>query len=234
MEPTIYKPSIYKGAGIYNTWAGGGGGGGGIQQEFRNFHILGKNYKYVKIDNGLWWPCENIDYIDENINDGFIDYLSTNCCAYYNNDEQNYKYNGRIYNFPAINYITGLVPNYCRRLNASTDVTKILNYIQNKLDVDWTLSNILKTYCAKTNEKNSNLWNNSLALLQMGFEPTGYIAGIPFSFGGISNDAYFGVTAENISTTSANVITFRNSEAITYANGNQSNIAYVLRFMIEE
>lgn len=29
MEPMIYKPSIYKGAGIYKTGAGGGGGGGG-------------------------------------------------------------------------------------------------------------------------------------------------------------------------------------------------------------
>lgn len=28
MEPTIYKPSIYKGAGIYKTGAEGGGGGG--------------------------------------------------------------------------------------------------------------------------------------------------------------------------------------------------------------
>ena len=26
MEPTIYKPSIYKGAGIYKTGAAGGGG----------------------------------------------------------------------------------------------------------------------------------------------------------------------------------------------------------------
>ena len=30
MEPTIYKPSIYKGAGIYKTGAGGGGGGGQV------------------------------------------------------------------------------------------------------------------------------------------------------------------------------------------------------------
>lgn len=29
MEPTIYKPSIYKGAGIYKAGAEGGGGGGG-------------------------------------------------------------------------------------------------------------------------------------------------------------------------------------------------------------
>jgi hypothetical protein len=27
MEPTIYKPSIYKGAGIYKVGAEGGGGG---------------------------------------------------------------------------------------------------------------------------------------------------------------------------------------------------------------
>ena len=30
MEPKIYKPSIYKGAGIYKTGAGGGGGGNGV------------------------------------------------------------------------------------------------------------------------------------------------------------------------------------------------------------
>jgi hypothetical protein len=30
MEPTIYNPSIYKGAGIYKAGAEGGGGGGGI------------------------------------------------------------------------------------------------------------------------------------------------------------------------------------------------------------
>lgn len=31
MEPTIYKPSIYNGAGVYKTGAEGGGGGGEIQ-----------------------------------------------------------------------------------------------------------------------------------------------------------------------------------------------------------
>ena len=37
MEPTIYKPSIYKGTGIYNTGAGGGGGGAklGILDNFK-------------------------------------------------------------------------------------------------------------------------------------------------------------------------------------------------------
>jgi hypothetical protein len=35
MEPEIYKPSIHKGAGIYNTGAEGGGGGGGGNAFFR-------------------------------------------------------------------------------------------------------------------------------------------------------------------------------------------------------
>lgn len=34
MEPTIYKPSIYKGAGIYKTGAEGGGGGGDLPDAF--------------------------------------------------------------------------------------------------------------------------------------------------------------------------------------------------------
>ena len=42
MEPTIYKPSIYKGAGIYNTGANGGGGGG-------------DNYKKMWYVGGTYW-----------------------------------------------------------------------------------------------------------------------------------------------------------------------------------
>lgn len=45
MEPTIYKPSIYKGAGIYKTGAEGGGGGGGsavvpIPEEYTEIDYL--------------------------------------------------------------------------------------------------------------------------------------------------------------------------------------------------
>lgn len=39
MEPTIYKPSIYKGAGIYKIGAEGGGGGGG-----QNFGVFLLNF----------------------------------------------------------------------------------------------------------------------------------------------------------------------------------------------
>ena len=49
MEPTIYKPSIYKGAGIYKTGAGGGGGGGGETVE-----IGGIKYNVISIGSQKW------------------------------------------------------------------------------------------------------------------------------------------------------------------------------------
>lgn len=44
MEPTIYKPSIYKGAGIYKTGAGGGGQPGDRPDLPAGFEILGAIY----------------------------------------------------------------------------------------------------------------------------------------------------------------------------------------------
>lgn len=53
MEPTIYKPSIYKGAGIYNTGAEGGGGGD-IPNIFKNVYMPVISFgtqSYLNIDN---------------------------------------------------------------------------------------------------------------------------------------------------------------------------------------
>ena len=47
MEPTIYKPSIYKGAGIYKTGAGGGGGGEMVE-------IGGIKYNIISIGSQKW------------------------------------------------------------------------------------------------------------------------------------------------------------------------------------
>lgn len=52
MEPTIYKPSIYNGAGIYKVGdEGGGGGGGGVK--------IGKNFYRTIIIDGVEWLAEN-------------------------------------------------------------------------------------------------------------------------------------------------------------------------------
>lgn len=66
MEPTIYKPSIYKGAGIYKTGAEGGGGGGGVP--------------YLK--NIM--PTTGVKVVDNN---GYIggDFLGVYYPNYYNN-----------------------------------------------------------------------------------------------------------------------------------------------------
>ena len=58
MEPTIYKPSIYKSAGIYKAEAGGG--------VSDCVEIAGKYYKTKKINNTIW-ITENLSYIDDNI-----------------------------------------------------------------------------------------------------------------------------------------------------------------------
>lgn len=52
MEPTIYKPSIYKGAGIYKTGAGGGGGGA-------NFDF-GQMLEPKTMPDGRIWATKNL------------------------------------------------------------------------------------------------------------------------------------------------------------------------------
>lgn len=58
-EPTIYKPSIYNGAGIYKTGIEGGGGGGGI---IGNTIIGGKKYETITIGSCTWLR-ENLDWV---------------------------------------------------------------------------------------------------------------------------------------------------------------------------
>ena len=53
MEPTIYKPSIYKGAGVYKTGAAGGGGGQILDGTTPPDNAQGKNgdiYIYYTIE----------------------------------------------------------------------------------------------------------------------------------------------------------------------------------------
>ena len=61
MEPTIYKPSIYKGAGIYKAGSGGGGGGGG--DGIYRVTIDGRVYPVTRITGDgydKYWTCVNL------------------------------------------------------------------------------------------------------------------------------------------------------------------------------
>lgn len=75
-EPTIYKPSIYNGAGIYNNGGGGGGGGGGEQ----TVTIGGVEHKVKKINN-LIWLVENLKAPFNFVHDG-----KSNTNAYFTYD----------------------------------------------------------------------------------------------------------------------------------------------------
>ena len=56
MEPTIYKPSIYKGAGIYkNGDNGGGGGGGDLPEEYQKLLYVYINGTADPIINSNSW-----------------------------------------------------------------------------------------------------------------------------------------------------------------------------------
>ena len=72
MEPTIYKPSIYKGAGIYKAVAAGGGGGGGS--------VGGITTKMIDSEVGIKIVDEN-GYIGASITNYFPHAGNT----YYNN-----------------------------------------------------------------------------------------------------------------------------------------------------
>lgn len=53
MEPTIYKPSIYKGAGIYKTGTEGGGGGGGISDKNVYSVFFANSFNYINLNNSF-------------------------------------------------------------------------------------------------------------------------------------------------------------------------------------
>ncbi len=96
MEPTIYKPSIYKGAGIYKIGAEGGG----------SVDIVGRKYRTVNI-GGVEWLDENLDYKFSGCNIGGSGLPSTPNAWYYNNDEATYGIDGTrkcglLYNWYAV------------------------------------------------------------------------------------------------------------------------------------
>ena len=60
MESTIYKPSIYKGEGIYKTGAGGGGGGGDLPEGYTRANYARSNGSATLLFTDL-----NVNYNDK-------------------------------------------------------------------------------------------------------------------------------------------------------------------------
>ena len=108
MEPTIYKPSIYKDAGIYKT----GAGGVEINPYAPNYKepliLADKEYKVIQIGS-LLWMAENLDYRWEGLSSDMT--LSSAAANYYNDDAATYGKNGLIYNGYARDELIALLSN---------------------------------------------------------------------------------------------------------------------------
>ena len=101
-KPTILKPTILNGNGVYNNGAGGGGA-----------DIDGIKYQTIIID-GVEWLAENLDFkwAGLSIGDNNLRQDIPQACYFKNNENlfgRNNKKYGLLYNFPAIQQIDSLI-----------------------------------------------------------------------------------------------------------------------------
>lgn len=87
MEPTIYKPSIYKGAGIYNDGAAGGGGGEGKVFFHKSYALLGNiqvDPVAKKITTSLFVGLGGFVLLNNNAVN--VETMEINFCKYFSGD----------------------------------------------------------------------------------------------------------------------------------------------------
>ena len=153
MEPTIYKPGIYKGAGIYKVGAEGGNEGGGI---IGNVIIGGKNYKTITIGN-VTWLRENLNWIFPGctFNPNTWSGGGLKCCYYGGGDSEIKRYYGLLYTWDCANYLeqnkAELIPGW--HIPNETDYNNIKAEMQNI--VSWA-ANIEGTLLKSRTDWNGN------------------------------------------------------------------------------
>ena len=239
MEPTIYKPSIYKGAGIYKIGAEGGGGiSNQIPQEFVYKNILGKNYKCVEIESGIFWPIESLEYIDENIE------LITSSLDYNYSIPQamgkNYSASGVLYyNKPARNVINSAI-SIQTTLKPISKIyfDKLMKYVLDKIK-EWKGENVyLENNDITTMVKFSEFGNYEswLALIDIGINISGsYLNSGAFELYpyGYTKPVYFGVTSSP--TEYGQMINLQYGKELNFFSGNMgTGNSYQMRFFIDE
>lgn len=186
-EPTIYKPSIYNGNGVYKNGASGGGGGG-----LKPGQIVVGNQVLDTIEiNGLIWCKENLKIILDGIayQPGDKWYLNA-ACKWYNNDPTTYGIYGQnrslLYNAKCIPIIT----NYLEENIAGWRIPSISDF-QN-----------LITFCGGSSEAQKKcsaqrLWPDLTGITDefgLSFIPTGRV--INGNFGDI-NQGFYMCTDDN-------------------------------------
>ena len=135
MEPTIYKPSIYKGAGIYKA------GGGGSLFEPGTTMINGVEYPTIKI-NGLTWLAKNFNALLDGIpvNPGSV----ATPGQFYPRDEYRDIY-GMLYNGAAVEYIEANKATICHgwHVPKKEEFDNLINYFNG-------ITNLQKVLCAQS------------------------------------------------------------------------------------
>lgn len=234
MEPNIYKPSIYKGAGIYK---GGFGISNQIPQEFIYKNILGKEYKCIEIESGIFWPLTSLEYIDENIE------LITNSSNYNSSLPQamtrNYGLNGELYyTIPARNIINSVASSQ-NNIKPISQIyfDKLMKYVLDKIK-EWKRESVylenreITTFVKFSEFGNYESW---LALIDIGINITGYFdnAGqlslIPY---GYENPVYFGLTSSP--NNYGQMINLQYGKELNFYNDELGGFTYQMRFFIDE
>ena len=239
MEPTIYKPSIYKGAGIYKTGAEGGGGiANQIPQEFVYKNILGKSYKCVEIESGIFWPIESLEYIDENIefitNSGDYDYSRPQAMG------RNYALSGVLYyNQPARNLINVAISSQITLKQISQIYfDKLMKYVLDKIKA-WKGENVyLENQDITTSVKFSefDIYESWLGLIDIGINITGYyneLGAFTLYPYGYNKPVYFGETSSP--TNYGQMINLQYGKELKFYSGDLDyRFSYQMRFFIDE
>lgn len=161
MEPEIYKPSIHKGAGIYNTGAEGGGGGGGEELSVK---ILNKWYRIIKANN-LFWLAEDLRADFAGLT--FDGPASGPSFRVYEGSQINFVAYGSLYTWHCIPIIQNYLDqnNNGWRVPSTDDFTNLFDSVGGQNNCCLALQ--------KKNEYLFNWWNSNVSTDEIGFSKGG-------------------------------------------------------------
>lgn len=233
------EPIIYNGAWVYNNGANGGGGiSNRIPQEFVYKNILGKNYKCVEIESGIFWPIESLEYIDENIefitNSSDYDYSRPQAIG------KNYALSGVLYyNQPARNLINSAISlQTSLKPISQLYFDKLMKYVLDKIK-EWKNENVylenqeITTFVKFSEFDNYESW---LGLIDIGINITGsfiYDGTFDLYPYGYTKPVYFGLTTSG--TDYGEMINLQYGKELKFYTGDLGlGSSYQMRFFIDE
>lgn len=204
-----------------------------IHQDFVYKNILGKTYKCVEISDKVFFPIQNLDYIDENIihTNDFTQDSNVAACAYYGYTQTSDR--GFYYNNAAISYIDSIKTSQMKNFD-STYFNLLINYIGG-LVATWLgenthPSNDLLTTFAKNIEFDT--YEDWLGLIDIGlgvygYCKNGYWGRMP---SGYSNPVYCGFASKSY----GGMIDIYQGKTLRFYNDSLGSACYPMRFIVDE